>query len=598
MNESYRDTFGRGIQQASSTPGAWILGLVLAFIGWNSLPLAITSTLTRSSDSPIGRGVLGILILIGFIFIALIIEVALTRVLAANDSSLAEALQYGVRRFVTLAGLVVAIIITTVIFDLVVALPLYSFFGTAAGVILGLILPLVISLSVILFSALSGLALVLPVLACLPLSLRGIALRDSGASRSVMDSLEIIENRFGAIVLTIVISLALDVVLFAIGIAIHARDVSLLSLLGVISEWDGASVPMGVVLIIVGAATSAFKVALWTSVYQSSSSTLEKSGPTVDEQAAFTDATRRSLTMAFAYIRSALKTAVGSSHVLLLAAVIAFAGALGPVDLLVIYHLFPSPDITANLAVTSNVLSSTVLFIWVPLAIIISAYCSTALILATDRANEGTPIDLMDILALALRKLLPVLGALLMLGIAMLVGGGFVLVAVLFSMALLVQAAPGLDAVATAVETIIAVLVLLAGAMLIPFVTRAAVLDDTPPRDALERASDVAFMHRPGVMILLFLLASGLDVLKGPLASLVGLVTNGWTDVLAIVFAGKVDPPLTLAAVGASLLLFILATLIVAFKATLWTRFYRNRTFNAKGADFPQRPASRRLKRN
>jgi hypothetical protein len=239
-----------------------------------------------------------------------------------------------------------------------------------------------------------------------------------------------------------------------------------------------------------------------------------------------------------------------------------------------------------------------VLFIWVLLAIIIAAYGSAALILVTDLATEGAPIELLDILAMAMRKVLPVLGALLALGLAMLIGGGIVLVVILFSMALLVQVAPGLDAVANAIETIIAVMVLLIGAMLIPFVTRAAVLDHTSPRDSLERAADVAFSNRPGVMFILFLLASGLDVLKGPLASLAGLITNGWTDVLAIVFAGKVDPPLSLTSVVASLLLFILATVIVAFKSTLWTKFYRSRAIKEEGAEYTQRLPSRRLKRN
>ena len=124
----------------------------------------------------------------------------------------------------------------------------------------------------------------------------------------------------------------------------------------------------------------------------------------------------------------------------------------------------------------------------------------------------------------------------------------------------------------------------LAGIVLLPFVARAVLLDGLSGGAAVSRAFDV-MTERPLPALLVFALTLGLDVLKGPLGSLAGLLTNGWALLLALVVGGRLEPPIGSGTLSASAALLGVATLVVAFKALLWTALYQHA---AAGADETQ----------
>jgi hypothetical protein len=149
-----------------------------------------------------------------------------------------------------------------------------------------------------------------------------------------------------------------------------------------------------------------------------------------------------------------------------------------------------------------------------------------------------------------------------------------VIVGFLFAVAFIVQYLPGLDPLAEAFDQGIVTLGVLTWIILIPFVARAVMLEGKKGTDAASRAFDVA-LSRPMATGLLFLVTIALDLLKGPLASLVGLITNGWGVLMALIYNRHLEQPLTGRTVAASGGLYAAAIVILAFKAALWTTYYR-----------------------
>ena len=144
----------------------------------------------------------------------------------------------------------------------------------------------------------------------------------------------------------------------------------------------------------------------------------------------------------------------------------------------------------------------------------------------------------------------------------------------MFAVAFIVQFLPGLDPLAELFDQGVFTLGVCTWVILIPFVARAVVLEGKKGRAAVSRAFDVA-CARPVMTLLLFLATVSLDLLKGPLASFVGLITNGWGVLMALIYNRRLEQPLAGRMVAASGALYAAATLTIAFKAALWTAYYR-----------------------
>jgi hypothetical protein len=575
---SFRFTLTETFRAMARRPALWILGAVISALGWCDLPMALLSGITHSSANPVGGGVRGVLRLAAIAVIALIIEVAMARAINEVDEEIFVSLGYGATRAGAISGYMLLMVLLALIITLAVGVPLFGMFGTGISALLALIFPLAVNLSVIAFSFAAALALVLPALVLAPIGLRALRSRKVGPLGALLYSLNLAGERPGLATLCTLTCLTLDVLIWVIGSTLHARDLSATSLLGITTLWNGTSAAKGGAMLALGAMVATFEVALWTVFCRQVEVSL-KVDPTEGATAASGAAlARRSLVTAAVQSRHAIRTIMAAPGLLVVAAGIGFIGMPSPADLVSMYNLLPKSDrvnTIQNLYFAAPFMQGPKKILLVLGAFVVSMMLSAILIAATGQATRGQVIDWRGAIRSGTGRMISILFALAVSLATIGLIGCIVIVGFLFAIAFIVSFLPGLDPLAESFNQGIVTLGILSWIILVPFVARAVILEGKKGTDAASRAFDVA-ISRPMATLLLFLVTIALDLLKGPLASFVGLITNGWGVLMALIYNRHLEQPLAGRTVMASGALYIAAIAIIAFKAALWTDYYRN----------------------
>jgi hypothetical protein len=561
---TFTSTIRSGARLAAVTPSLWVYGLISACCGSAIMVSALLAAFPQFQE-PVGHGMVGWLVLGAVMAVSVAVEAAACRAAAGKGTSGGAALD--ARRLLPRAtGLVPALIVMAMLFCLVVAVPVFAFLRTFLAALLMMIFPFAVHMTIILGSAIAALALLVPAWMLFPLAVRAMGIYRRGVWESIGDAMSVIGERTGATVLCGLLCIALDAALLVGGSRVAARDLSLTGHFHVLAAWNGTRAGAGVLMLGLTAVAAAFKAGMWTAVYLDVAQQQKWS----EESPAAPP--RGDLARLWIFARRAARDMCRSAVPFILAALVVLIGMPIAADLLSVYHLVPRPADESASPISRQLPGggTTALILFVP-AMLMSIFCSAALVAATGPLARRQSARLGASFAVGLRRFLRVLGATVMLYGTVAMVGGILLVGVLFGMALVVQFAKGLNQLADQFGYLVGIAVVAVPVILTPFVTRAVVLEGLPPGKALERGFDLA-TSRPRVILLVFLLTASLDVLRGPVASWAGLLTSGWSEVYAL--AGFVHPPMARAALGYSAVALILTTIAVAFAAQLWTEVY------------------------
>jgi hypothetical protein len=575
----------RALGWLATTPAVWLYGVLAAVLGRSNLAIAVLAGAMRSADFPILGGTPGVLELGALCLLAVWIEIAAIRVLATPHESPTSPILFATTHLLKVLGFYIAMGITTMLIATAVVFSLTWLFSTVAGAVVSF---LTVGLSSVLALALMSLSLLLPVWTLTPLGLRASVLAEGGVWESVLASISLFEESFGLTAAGLFISLVLDLSLFGAGMALNARDLSAPALLGIVAEWPGSNTVTGVLLLGLSALGAMFKLTLWTSIYLDASRRAAAAGEISIGASGSQVSARRWLTATAALARRAVHALRIAPSLLLFAALIAFTGMPGPADLLTIYRLIPTQDRSPNLDVFYAVVPNggLVLLVLFPFGLVATTLFSAALIAATSTALRTGRADLGNAIGLAVERWWQLILAKGLVLFYMAVMAGLAMVGGLFALAIIVQMAPGLDRLGDIWTSLTAALGVSAAMLCMPFAARAVMLDNVSFRGASERTLDVIF-ERPLLVLIVFALSFGLDVAKGPLASLAGLLTNGWSLLLAVIFGRSLAQPIGWGTLGASVALLAVAALSVALKALMWTGLYLHA---AEGADHQPDP--------
>ncbi len=575
-------TFARTFALLRESPLVWVFGLALAAIGSSMLPAALAATAVRSSDNPVGRGATGAAVIAFVALAGFLFEIAAVRAIARPREGLLGALRFAAGVSPASLSFALYLVTITLVTDLVVTTTLFPLLGTALAAIVGAIFPFALNLTVIAFCTLSALALVGPVVVGAPLGLRAIAL-DEATSWSVW-----IERWFGALehapgrtLLVMLACLGLDAGVLATGRALAARDLAAPSLLGVVSSSHGEGVGAGIALLVLAGAAAAVKLAAWTALH-------ERIAARAGRVASSPETAREPLARELAsLVGGAARGLVGDRRVLGVAFFVALLGAASAGDLLSILGLVPRPELAASDQVTGWLQDKLGFGGLVGLR---AAFAFASLLLGAGLvALTGSPAcSTGEALRRGATRIPRVVGALLR--VLQLVGcvGGLVFVGILFSLALVVQFAPGLDPIADQVGRAV---FYLAGAVVLtvtPLASRAVLVSDLSGEKAADRAFEAA-ARRPLATLAVFFLSLSLDVLRGPGVVLAGAIPQGWLAAFALVHPSGLGGGV----LAGSALAFVASALLVAFQAILWTRLYEGRLEDGREKWPPKTPKMR-----